>query len=240
MLRGIARQPYLRDDGSVMRRARYDAHSGMFGAFAAGELSIPDNPTRQQADAALAELEEVLVEFSFAAPHDRAAALGAMLTASIRAAPPAAPKFHVRAPQIASGKSYLCSLIAAFAGPATPSAYAFPTIEEEVAKLMLAALLEAPAVLMFDNLTTDLTPFKSLCSALTEAYRQALRAAKQELLLLLAPVGDSSRLEEFEERAAIMEFDARMSRAEAETAARELIRHLLQLDGIDPPNPQNP
>ncbi len=74
-------------------------------------------------------------------------------------------------------------------------------------------------------------------SALTEAHRQALRACKQELLLLLAPVGDSSYLEEFEERAAIMEFDGGMSRAEAETAARGLIRHLLQLGGIEHPKP---
>ena len=170
VLRGIARQPYLRDDGSLMRRAGYDSHSGMFGAFAAGEFSVPDSPTRQQAEAALIELEALLAEFSFSAPHDRAAALGGMLTATIRAALPAAPMFHVRAPQIASGKSYLCCLIAAFAGPATPSAYAFPTTEEEAAKLMLAALLESPAVLMFDNLTTDLTQFKSLCSALTEEY----------------------------------------------------------------------
>ena len=170
VLRGIARQPYLRDDGSLMRKAGYDAHCGMYGAFAAGEFSVPDSPTRQQAEAALIELEALLAEFSFGAPHDRAAALGGMLTATIRAALPAAPMFHIRAPQIASGKSYLCCLIAAFAGPATPSAYAFPTTEEEAAKLMLAALLESPAVLMFDNLTTDLTPFKSLCSALTEEY----------------------------------------------------------------------
>jgi hypothetical protein len=170
VLRGIARQPYLREDGSLMHRAGYDAHSGMFGAFAAGEFSIPNNPTRQQAEVALAQLESVLTEFSFATPHDRAAALGAMLTAAIRAALALAPMFHVKAPQIASGKSYLCSLVAAFAGPATPSAYAFPTTEEEAAKLMLAALMEAPAVLMFDNLTTDLTPFKSLCSALTEEH----------------------------------------------------------------------
>jgi hypothetical protein len=63
-------------------------------------------------------------------------------------------------------------------------------------------------------------------SALTEAHRQALRASKQELLLLLASVGDSSRLEEFEERAAIMEFDGGMSRAEAERAALESIRRV--------------
>jgi hypothetical protein len=77
-------------------------------------------------------------------------------------------------------------------------------------------------------------------SALTEEHRKSLRAAKQELLLLLAPVGDSSRVQEFEERAAIMEFDGGMTRAEAETAARGLIRHLLQMDGLKPLKPVKP
>jgi hypothetical protein len=60
--------------------------------------------------------------------------------------------------------------------------------------------------------------------ALTEAHRLALRATKPEILVLLADLGDSSRLEEFEERAAIMEFDGGLSRAEAERASVETIR----------------
>lgn len=77
-------------------------------------------------------------------------------------------------------------------------------------------------------------------STLTTAHRQALRAAKQELLLLLAPVGDSSRVEEFEERAAIMEFDGGLSRSEAEAAAREWVRHMHQLGGTKPAKPMKP
>ena len=78
--------------------------------------------------------------------------------------------FHVRAPQIASGKSYLTSILVAFASPTSPSALAFPTNDEECQKLLLATLLIAPGAIVFDNLTTDLIPFKSLCSALTEEH----------------------------------------------------------------------
>ena len=170
VLRGVARQPYLRDDGTLMYQAGYDAASEMYGVFEPSAFMVPNAPTRRQAEQALAELESLLGEFSFATPHDRAAVLAAMLTATIRSALPVAPMFHVRAPQISSGKSYLCSLIAGFAGAAIPSAYAFPTGEEEAAKLLLAALVESPATLVFDNLMGDLVPFKSLCSALTEEF----------------------------------------------------------------------
>ena len=170
VLRSIARQPYLRPDGSLMSLAGFDAATGMFGTFDERAFCIPGKPDRVIAHRALAELLVLLGEFAFAAPHDKAAALAAMLTAAIRPALAAAPMFHIKAPQIASGKSYLSGLIAAFAGPAKPSAYAFPTTEEECAKLLLSALMEAPPVVVFDNLTTDLVAYKSLCSALTEEF----------------------------------------------------------------------
>ena len=170
VLRNIARQPYLRPDGSLMSLAGFDAATGMFGAFDERAFCIPAAPDRASAQRALVELQALLGEFAFAAPHDKSAALAAMLTAAIRPALVAAPMFHIKAPQIASGKSYLSGLIAAFAGPAKPSAYAFPTTEEECAKLLLSALMEAPPVVVFDNLTTDLLAYKSLCSALTEEF----------------------------------------------------------------------
>ena len=93
-----------------------------------------------------------------------------MLTAAIRPSLPTAPMFHVRAPQIASGKSYLTGLISSFASASAPVAQTFPTSEEECAKLLLSCLMTAPAVITFDNLTADLLPFKTLCSALTEGF----------------------------------------------------------------------
>ena len=169
-LAGIARQPHMRPNGSLVREAGYDPQTAMFGVFDARAFSVPAKPTPAQAGNALAELRGLLTEFAFASPHDESAALAGMLTAAIRASLPVAPMFHIKAPQVASGKSYLSNIIAAFAGPGSPSAVAFPTTEEECQKLLLSTLLTAPAVVTFDNLTTDLIPYKSLCSALTEEF----------------------------------------------------------------------
>nr|MDD4943881.1 hypothetical protein [Rhodoferax sp.] len=169
-LTGIARQPHLRSDGSLVCDAGFDAATGLFGVFDARQFNVVDQPTRLQAEQALRELRTLLGEFAFAQLHDESAALAGILTAAIRPSLALAPMFHVRAPQIASGKSYLTSLMAAFASPTSPSALGFPTNDEECQKLLLAALLIAPGAIVFDNLTTDLIPFKSLCSALTEEH----------------------------------------------------------------------
>jgi hypothetical protein len=170
VLNGLARQPYLRPDGSLMTAAGYDPSTGMFGVFNACEFSVPDSPTRQQAQAALATLTDLLVEFSFASPFNLAAALAVMLTAAIRPSLAHAPMFHVRAPMVGSGKSYLCELITAFATPQRGTPTTFPSDDEECRKMLLAELLRAPAVIEFDNLTSDLLAYKSLCMALTSEF----------------------------------------------------------------------
>jgi hypothetical protein len=73
----------------------------------------------------------------------------------------------VRAHQIASGKSYLCELITALASSQRGSPVGFPGGEDECGKLLLAQLMRAPAVIEFDNLTSDLRAYKTLCTALT-------------------------------------------------------------------------
>ncbi|NMM12452.1 MAG: hypothetical protein HHJ17_02765 [Rhodoferax sp.] len=169
-LQGLARQPHLRPDGSLVRDAGFDNLTGLFGVFDARLFDVPDKPTKTQAVTALAELRALLSEFAFGNAHDEAAALAGILTATIRPSLPTAPMFHIKAPQIASGKSYLSGIIAAFTSPTSPSAVGFPTSDEECQKLLLATLLAAPGAIVFDNLTSDLIPFKSLCSALTEEH----------------------------------------------------------------------
>ncbi len=170
VLNGLARQPYLRPDGSLMTAAGYDAATGMFGVFDAREFSVPDKPTRMQAEASLALLKDLLVEFSFASESDLAAALVAMLTATIRPSLIHAPMIHARAHMVGSGKSYLCELITAFATPQRGTPTTFPADDEECRKLLLAELLRAPAVIEFDNLTGDLVAHKSLCTVLTSEF----------------------------------------------------------------------
>ncbi len=170
VLNGLARQPYLRPDGSLMTAAGYDTATGLFGVFDAREFSVPDKPTRTQAEAALALLKSLLVEFSFAGDSDLAATLVAMLAAAIRPSLAHAPMIHARAHMVGSGKSYLCELITAFATPQRGTPTTFPADDEECRKLLLAELLRAPAVVEFDNLTGDLVAHKSLCTVLTSEF----------------------------------------------------------------------
>jgi hypothetical protein len=170
VLNGLARQPYLRGGGSLMTTAGYDSATGMFGVFDAREFSVPDMPTRTQAEAALTLLKDVLPEFSFANASDLAAALTAILTATIRPSLAHAPMFHARAHVVGSGKSYLCELVTAFATPQRGTPTTFPADDEECRKMLLAELLRAPAVVQFDNVTGDLLGHKSLCTVLTSEF----------------------------------------------------------------------
>ena len=170
VLNGIARQPYLRPDGSLMVSAGYDLATGMFGVFNAKQFEIPASPTRLEAEQALFELSALLSEFSFKTVNDKSAALSGILTAVIRPSLELAPMYHVRAPGISSGKSYLCELLTAFATPQQGTPHSFPADDEECRKLLLAQLLKAPAVIEFDNLTSDLIPHKSLCTGLTSEF----------------------------------------------------------------------
>lgn len=170
VLYGLAHQPYLRSDASLVKFSGYDAMTHMYGVFNANKFVIPDSPSRIDAKNALALLQDILMEFPFAQDSDRSAALVAILTATIRPSVSFAPMFHVRAHAVGSGKSYLCALITAFATPQHGTPTSFPADDEECRKLLLAELLCSPAVIEFDNLTTDILPHKSLCTALTSEF----------------------------------------------------------------------
>jgi len=166
-LKSAASQPHLRPDGSLCLAPGYDDDTGIFGAFDAHTIAVDPNPGIEAARAALAELEDLLVEVAFATDQDKSAALAAILTAAVRPSLPHAPLFHVTAHQPGSGKSYLCDLIAQFAGPKPSSKASFPTSNEECGKLLLSQLMRSPAVIEFDNLTMNIKPYDKLCSALT-------------------------------------------------------------------------
>jgi hypothetical protein len=166
-LTGLARQPYLRNDGTIRLEAGYDAVTGLYGVFPPPDFPVVPRPTRADAEAALGRLDALLAEFPFVEDHDRSAALAAMLTAAVRASLPVAPMFLVTAPEAGSGKTFLCQLIAAFASSRTPAPQSFPRSEEEVDKILLAELRSNPPVVFFDNLTEDIRAFQKLCVVLT-------------------------------------------------------------------------
>ena len=169
-LAGVARQPYFREsDGDLILQAGYDKTSQRFGVFDARQFVIPE-PTHDAARAALALLEDLLTEFHFVAATDRAAALSAIFTAVVRPSLPYAPGFHVRAPVFGSGKTYLCELIGAFAGPGGNAKVSYPTTSEEATKVILSLLLTCPAVVEFDDMDTDWIPHGTIKRMLTAEH----------------------------------------------------------------------
>ncbi|WP_278667624.1 DNA-primase RepB domain-containing protein [Acidithiobacillus ferriphilus] len=204
-LSGLAWQPFLRPDGSVCAAAGYDLGTRLYATFDASKFNIKTTPTKAEAQAAISLLSGLLEECQFADGHDRSAAIAGMLTAAIRPSLSTAPWFHIAAPVLGSGKSFMTDIIAAFASPQPSTAQAFPQNEEEARKMLLAALLEGPPVIRFDNLTTDLLPFKTLCSAVTDEFitdrvlgvSKVATVSTRTLLLSsgnnVGPVGDMTR-----------------------------------------------
>ncbi|ARO88765.1 hypothetical protein EBAPG3_013855 [Nitrosospira lacus] len=166
-LKGVARQPYFREsDGELITQAGYDKTSQRFGVFDSRQFVI-EEPTVEAARAALALLEELLNEFHFVGAADKAAALSAIFTAVVRPTLAHAPGFHVKAPIFGSGKTYLCELIGAFAGPAGNAKVSYPTTSEEATKVILSLLLTSPAVIEFDDMDTDWIPHGTIKRMLT-------------------------------------------------------------------------
>jgi hypothetical protein len=166
-LAGVVRQPYFREsDGELLTQPGYDKTTQRFGVFDARQFVIPD-PSPAAARAALALLGDLLTEFRFVADTDKAAALSAIFTAVVRPSLSHAPGFHVRAPVFGSGKTYLCELIGAFAGPAGNAKVSYPTTSEEATKVILSLLLTSPAVIEFDDMDTDWIPHGAIKRMLT-------------------------------------------------------------------------
>ena len=166
-LDGVARQPYFREtDGQLVTHVGYDKVSRRYGAFDPAAFVLGP-PTKEAAHEALKELLRLLTEFSFVTDSDRSAALCAIFTAVTRPSLPHAPAFHVQAPVFGSGKTYLCELIGAFAGPKANTKLSYPTTSEEATKALLSVLLTAPSVVEFDDMDTDWIPHGTVKRMLT-------------------------------------------------------------------------
>lgn len=161
--------PTLRPDGSVLDQPGYDAATGLLFVNTAVEfLPIPQQPTRQQAESALAFLfDEVLSGFPFAAPHDRSAALSAILTAMVRHRLKNAPMHLFNAPVMASGKSLLADVVAMIATGHPATVMSYTPDGDEMRKRILSVLMQGDLVVNLDNVEEPLAS-QTLCSVLTQ------------------------------------------------------------------------
>ena len=166
-LKGIAHQPYFDASRKMVIKSGFNPETGLYACFDEADYQGLDIVTEAEARQCLMMLKAELGEFEFETPEYLSAALGAIITAVIRACLPLAPAFNINATVPGSGKSYLAKLIALFATPLPPYVTSYPTKAEEANKVVLAMLLEKPPVILFDDMQTDWKPFGAINKALT-------------------------------------------------------------------------
>lgn len=196
-LTGLSRQPFYGADGLLVSKAGYDEATGTYAVFDEADYNL-GNPTREDAERELDYLKWLLREFHFATNADQAAALAAILTAPVRASLPLAPAININAPRSGGGKSFLAALIALAASASEPYNASYPTTQDEATKMLLAMLLEKPAVILFDDMQVQ-TGWKSLgpvnkaltSSTITERVLSRSRTATARTNVLFIGTGNN-------------------------------------------------
>jgi putative DNA primase/helicase len=171
---GVINTPTMRPDGSLLLDEGYDAKTQLW-YKSDGHLTlpaIPDQPTRDDALAALKTLSGLLEEFVFVDGQsdqsvDRSVALAVLLTVVLRGAFDVAPLFFITKPEAGTGGSYFVRLVSTLATgePATPLIAS--SDPKELHKELSAKAREGRPILNLNNLTFDLeSPL--LCQIVTE------------------------------------------------------------------------
>lgn len=189
-LGGISFTPVLTDDGKMRCVEGYDPESRLW-CMAVPELSIPDNPTMEEARESLLVLRGSFKTFPFADSKliktdvkgikvvdtsvppgmDESAFLVGLMTAACRASLWLAPGLIISAAVISgagTGKGKLIRAICAIAHGVQPRAFTAGNDRHELDKRLVAELIEAAPALFLDNVNSTLLRSQTLASVMTE------------------------------------------------------------------------
>jgi hypothetical protein len=181
-LLGIVEAPTLRSDGSVLEQPGYDRSTGLY--LDTGDTcfpKVPDQPTKDDALAALDVISGIVSGFPFATEADRAVAISMILTTLVRRTLRAAPMFVLTAPKMASGKTLLATLPCYIATGRPPAMMSQAEDAESERKRVLAILMEGDTLAVIDNVERPLGS-DTLCSVLTEpSFRDRILGKTQTI-----------------------------------------------------------
>ena len=173
-LNGIIQCPTLRRNGSLLDSEGYDDATGLVLVSNVKLEPIADQPSRKDAERALALLTALLVEFPFANEASRSVALSMLMTPVLRAAMTVAPLHLATAPTAGTGKSYLADCASMIASGDRCAVEAASPNAEETEKRLVGAALNGYPVIALDNCSETLQ--SDLLCQVTERPLMMLRA----------------------------------------------------------------
>jgi putative DNA primase/helicase len=173
-LEGIIEAPTMLLDGSILDEPGYNKETGLF----YDPRNMPEmaeirrRPTAEDALTALAVLDDVLDEFSFADDEGSAkgesqsAAIAAILAAGVRRVLPMCPAFLIDAPGQSNGKTLLADLIATIWTGRGAGATTWAGDSAEQRKVITSILVAGDLVVNFDNVTAAIGG-PAICAVMT-------------------------------------------------------------------------
>lgn len=167
-LLGVVEVPVLRRDGTILQATGYDTSTGLLYA-PPGDLTLdlPPEPTKRDAEAAAAALQEVVADFPFADAASCAAWLAAVLTPLARfALDGPAPLFLIDKNVRGAGGSLLADAAGLIVTGRKLTRVAAPSDDAEMEKRITALALDGDLVVLLDNVSGAFG-WSSLDAALT-------------------------------------------------------------------------
>lgn len=230
VMRGIIEAPTVRQDGSLLDRPGYDPATGLWLDTGGLEFDpVPDSPTREQGQTALAVFKDAINQFPFVPDREgaefeapsasRSVALSAILTGLIRRTIRTAPMHGFTAPTMATGKTLLANCAGIVAVGRAPTAMSQGHDETEDEKRLLGVLLRNDPVLLIDNIKRPVEG-DAICIILSEAtWQSRLLGENQQMhvptnVLVLATGNNLTCRGDMETRAIMCSLDARVERPE--------------------------
>jgi hypothetical protein len=203
---GITSSPLLSNDGGIRAAVGYDRDAGLY-CCNIPDLSLPNRPTKQQAETALAALRHAFRTFPFADATrsfdsglgvdivdpkspigmDESGFLTGLMTAVCRQSLWLAPGFLLNAPQISgagAGKGLLARAISAVAYGIRPRPFTPGNDKHEMDKRIVAELIEATPVIFMDNVNATLLRSNTLASIITERPSGVRELGKSRMINL--------------------------------------------------------
>jgi putative DNA primase/helicase len=158
-LQGVVRAPVCRPDGSIAFTEGYDSATGLY--LALNGLVMPpvvDFPSdREVARAKELLLDELLRDFPFASPSDKAHALSEIMTPMLRQLISGPTPLHLNeAPSPGSGKDLLADCASLIATGALRPAMTEGRDDDEWRKRLTAKLITSPSIVLIDNVKRHL------------------------------------------------------------------------------------
>ena len=168
VLTGLVNAPTMRANGSILNSPGYDGATGLLYDSQGVEFPrIADRPTRDEARAAMALLDDLISTFPFVSKIDRSVALSAILTALVRRSLPTAPMHAFTSPVAGSGKSMLVDIASIVATGHEAPVLGPGQDEGELEKRLGAVLLAGDAIVTLDNCERPLSG-ELLCKMLSQ------------------------------------------------------------------------